>query len=84
MSEKKNLMEAIYANGFAADEARLFLDTHPNDPAALQYYNQKIKLYHQAVAHYEEKYGPIRPENGGAGGSWQWAITPWPWEGGDE
>ena len=36
MTEQQKLMEAVYANGFAADEARLFLDTHPEDRQALE------------------------------------------------
>ena len=82
MNEKRKMMEAVYANGFAADDARLFLDTHPHDQNALEYYNRKVELYRQAVARYEEKYGPLRPENGGMKGHWSWATTPWPWEGG--
>ncbi len=82
MTERRKLMEAVYANGFAADDARLFLNTHPNCKEALDYYNKKVSLYNQAVDRYEEKFGPIRPEKGGADGSWSWATTPWPWEGG--
>ena len=82
MNEQRKLMEAVYTNGFAADEARLFLDTHPDDRQALDYYRKKTELYRQAVARYEEKYGPIMQANGGASGAWQWATSPWPWEGG--
>ncbi len=82
MTEQRKMMEAVYTNGFAADEARLFLDTHPHDRGALEYYQKKMNLYRQAVAHYEEKYGPITVEGAAMGGSWQWAKSPWPWEGG--
>lgn len=82
MSEQRRMMEAVYTNGFAADEARLFLNTHPNDPEAIDYYQKKVELYHQAVDNYEKKFGPIRPENGVMNGEWAWATTPWPWEGG--
>ena len=84
MSEQKRMMEAVYANGFAADEARLFLDTHPRDREALAYYQKKIELYRRAVEQYEEKFGPIRPESGAINGRWCWATTPWPWEGGND
>ena len=82
MNEQKKLMEAVYVCGFAADEARLFLDTHPQDRQALEYYRKKTEQYRQAVARYEEKYGPIMQTNGAASGHWQWATSPWPWEGG--
>ncbi|MBQ6823814.1 MAG: spore coat protein CotJB [Clostridia bacterium] len=83
MNERKRMLEAVYANGFAADEARLFLNTHPTDREAMAYYQKKIELYQRAVALYEEKYGPIRPENGVVDGRWCWGATPWPWEGGN-
>lgn len=82
MTDRQKCMEAVYTNGFALDEARLFLNTHPKDAAALAYYNKTAALYEQAVAAYEERFGPIRPEHGGMNGSWSWAQTPWPWEGG--
>ena len=82
MSEQRKMMEAVYTNGFAADEARLFLDTHPDDKEALAYYQKKMNMFHQAVQRYEENFGPILPESAGTGGSWAGAKTPWPWEGG--
>ncbi len=81
MTEQQKWMEAVYANGFAADEARLFLDTHPDDAAALEYYNKKMELYQRAVANYEQHCGPISPHSAGRDG-WKWAKCPWPWEGG--
>lgn len=82
MSEQEKMREAVYANGFAADEARLFLDTHPDSAEAMEYYQHKIALYKQAVEAYESKFGPISPESGVRDGVWVWATTQWPWEGG--
>ena len=81
MTEKRKMMEAVYANGFAADDARLFLDTHPHDKNALDYYNRKMELYHQAVSRYEEKFGPyIVTQNDVCADRWAWVDDPWPWE----
>lgn len=82
MNEQQKMMEAVYTNGFALDEARLFLDTHPESAEALEFYRQKSRIYQQALDLYEAKYGPIRPENGVQNGRWAWAEAPWPWEGG--
>lgn len=82
MNEQQKLMEAVYTNGFALDEARLFLNTHPTDRQALDFYRRKAEHYRQALHAYEEKFGPIRPENGVQDGRWAWAEGPWPWEGG--
>ena len=82
MTEKEKKMRAVYTNGFAVDEARLFLDTHPTDPEALAYYEKKLAHYQAAVDHYTEEYGPLTPKNGVWKGRWAWAEEPWPWEGG--
>ena len=82
MTEQRRMMEAVYTNGFALDEARLFLNTHPTDRKAQEYYQQKSRLYNQAVDRYEERFGPIRSDNGLMNGSWAWGEQPWPWEGG--
>ena len=83
MNEKQKLMEAVYTNGFALDEARLFLDTHPDSRQALEFYRQKAELYRQAMELYEARFGPLRPENGAMGDQWGWGKGPWPWEGGN-
>ncbi len=36
--EKQRLMNAIYQCGFAISDITLFLDTHPKDPDALDYF----------------------------------------------
>ena len=83
MNEREKMMEAVYTNGFAADDARLFLDTHPQSREALDYYKKKTLLYQQARSRFEEKFGPINAENGAIDGRWGWAQDRWPWEGGE-
>lgn len=83
MSEREKMMQAVYTNGFAADDARLFLDTHPKNREALDYYKKKMELYLRARDRYEEKYGPISVENAAIGDRWGWAEERWPWEGGE-
>ncbi len=82
MNERERMMQAVYTNGFAADDARLFLDTHPQSREALDYYKKKIRLYQEARARYEEKFGPISVENAAIGDRWGWGEEAWPWEGG--
>ncbi|WMJ82512.1 spore coat protein CotJB [Oscillospiraceae bacterium LTW-04] len=66
---------------FALHEAVLYLDTHPNDQNALEYYRRKQQQLIQASENYQKVVGPIRScmvdTNSG---SWQWVETPWPWE----
>ncbi len=82
MNDQENMMNAVYTNGFAVDEARLFLDTHPDSKEAMDYYQQKIELYQKAMQNYEATYGPISQNGGIMDGRWAWAENPFPWEGG--
>ncbi|MEI3316889.1 spore coat protein CotJB [Eubacterium ramulus] len=64
--EKQRLMNAIYQCGFAISDITLFLDTHPKDPDALDYFQHMKHKYNHFVAEYETKFGPLpRPENRG-------------------
>ena len=57
---------------FAAWDVRLFLDTHPGDPSALQLYQQ---LCQQAPKpNYACTFVPC------GGKRWAWTDEPWPWE----
>ena len=39
MCENENLLlKKVYETGFALDEITLYLDTHPTDPQAMEYY----------------------------------------------
>ena len=52
-------MNAIYQCGFAISDITLFLDTHPKDPDALDYFQHMKHKYNHFVAEYETKFGPL-------------------------
>lgn len=66
---------------FAVHEAVLYLDTHPNDQNALEYYRRKQQQLNQATENYQKVVGPMRAcmVDTNTGG-WRWVETPWPWE----
>lgn len=66
---------------FAVTEAVLYLDTHPNDQNALEYYRKKQQQLMEARSLYEKNIGPINPSSVDTNSSyWQWVETPWPWQ----
>lgn len=75
------LLQKVYETGFALDEVTLYLDTHPSDSQAMEYYQYAKRVNQEAVAAYEKVYGPLMI-NHVAGDSWTWVNNPWPWEGG--
>ena len=85
-TNQAKLLHFIYETGFALDDVTLYLDTHPCDMQAMEYYNNYKKVYKQAVDEYTQFYGPLTIRNVSTTNScnnnyWTWANTPWPWEG---
>ncbi len=89
LSENKNqsrtLFKVITEEGFAAYETLLYLDTHPADQDALDYFYFHTQRYQAAVKEYEHLYGPLtlRMDSASKAESWTWMQQPWPWEGGN-
>lgn len=81
-----NLLYQVQMYGFVLDEARLFLDTHPNNETALEYYRKYSELYRAAVGEYEASCGPLTANSMAStdGDSWQWITGGWPWNGPNE
>ena len=77
--ERGALMRQIQAYSFAVVEVNLYLDTHPEDAAAIEYYNKYIALLREAKDSYECNFGPLTAA-GVHGDYWTWTRDPWPWE----
>ena len=77
---KEKLFAYITASSFVLDDLRLFLDTHPNDKEALDYWRKVEKGRNEAVEEYTKCYGPISAYNVDAKNYWTWVDEPWPWE----
>ncbi len=78
---KQALMNQIDEASFAIDEILLFLDTHPNDLAALDYYRNAVAMRRQAMDVYQRQFGPLMADSVYSN-RWDWINDPWPWEGG--
>ena len=77
---------ANYINevSFAAYDALLFLDTHPDDADALAYFRKYSRMRNAALKEYERLYGPLTLDTASDSirDSFVWNQQPWPWEGG--
>lgn len=75
------LMQKVYETGFAVDEIMLYLDTHPCDKDALNYYHRVVQMRREAVAAYENQFGPLTKDGVKSCDEWSWLSGKWPWEG---
>ena len=69
---------------FVCDDTKLFLDTHPCNTEALEFYEEFKNQRMQALQEYAKYYGPLTIDTADdeASESFLWVETPWPWEGG--
>ena len=79
MTEQKKLFKQIQIYGFAVHETVLYLDGHPCDKKALEFYRKYSCKLKELKNVYENKYGPLTPF-GNSHDTWKWTEYPWPWE----
>ena len=79
-SGKAMIMKNIYELGFALVEAMLYLDTHPDDTGAIEYYAETKEKYSQFKRKFSDYYGPLSMEYMVNDNFWMWVATPMPWE----
>ena len=82
-SGKKQLLDMISEASLAMVDIALFLDTHPYDKNALEYYNQCVELVASAKKAYEDVYGPLSLSCNLNFEEWDWNKNDMPWERGN-
>ena len=80
MNDRKKLFKQIQVYSFAVYETALYLDGHPNDCRALEYYRKKKEILSELCAKYEKLYGPLTIRGNDCDDEWKWTAFPWPWE----
>jgi spore coat protein JB len=64
-------------------DMNLYLDTHPDDEEAIDYFNECAELLKNAKRTYEASYGTFTAFGGAPYETFTWVDTPMPWEGGN-
>ena len=80
-NHKKQLLCLINEATFAMQDVALFLDTHPCNEEALEYYEEYRKIREDAVREYVRQFGPLLIDGEQKTDVWLWALQPWPWKG---
>lgn len=83
--DRTALLAYIDQVSFAAYEAALYLDTHPDCQSGLQYFREHNEKRNLALKEYAKLYGPLtlKQADESCETYWQWVNQPWPWEGGN-
>ena len=80
-NDRVTLLRRLQICEFTLVECNLYLDTHPNCPIAMQYFQNARRMNCQAMKAYEEVNGPLQVADADSN-NWNWINGPWPWEGG--
>ncbi len=73
-------MEWIMMLGFCAYDMQLYLNSHPDDKDAIEYFQHCNELYQNAKHLYQEKFASLVAGGNNSSNEWDWACTPMPWE----
>ena len=78
---RKELFDYINQVSFAVDDVKLFLDTHPENQDALDFFKKYQEKRKEALKEYAEAYGPLTIDTvSGDCDHWNWINEPWPWQ----
>lgn len=75
-----DLLRKIQQEDFAVYETALYLDTHPTDAKALEYYADHRNNVTRLRSEYSGRFGPLTIYDNADPGAWNWVDPPFPWE----
>ena len=81
MREREQLLRDIGMAGFVVTELVLYLDTHPDDRRAMEYFNHYNRIKMQMEREFSQKYFPLTTGLADCSKEWRWGMAPLPWEG---
>jgi spore coat protein JB len=81
MENREQMLNDIGIVGFVLIDLSLYLDTHPDDKKALEYFNHYSRIRNQMVRDFSREYYPLLKEFSECNNEWRWGMAPMPWEG---
>ena len=79
--DRGNIAAMLDENSFALYDAMLYLDTHPNDQNALEFFRRKQAKQQELKEQYNREIGPLTAcDVDSSCGYWNWIDEPWPWQ----
>ena len=75
---REQLMDTINEVSFAVDDIKLYLDTHPDDKKALEFFKEKVMIRNEALKEYAAQYGPLTIDTAEdtCSRQWDWVMQP--------
>ena len=79
---KMKLLQDINEVSFAVNDILLYLDTHPCDKNAMEFYQKNASRRRELMTLYAREFGPLTVDDAQISDSdtWKWVKQPFPWE----
>lgn len=81
MNNKEQMLKDIGILDFIVVELTLYLDTHPQDRDAMEYFNYYNRIRMQMKRDFSKTYYPLTTDFAESKEEWRWGAAPLPWEG---
>lgn len=81
MNNKERMLRDIGILDFTITELTLYLDTHPDDCNAMEYFNHYNRIKIQMEKDFSRKYYSLKLDYAESNKEWRWGEAPLPWEG---
>lgn len=82
MNDKEQMLRDIGIVDFVLVDLVQYLDTHPHDQQAMDYFNHYSKIKNQMTKEFSQRYFPLTKDLAESNKEWRWGSAPLPWEGG--
>ena len=80
MRNKDQMLWDIGIVSFVVTELVLYLDTHPRDEKAIQYFNHYNSMRQQMLKDFAIRFYPLTLDSAEACDQFAWGMAPLPWE----
>lgn len=81
MNDKEQMLRDIGVVDFVLVELMEYLDTHPLDREAMEYFNHYAVIKNKMSKEFSQKYFPLTKDLAESNKEWRWGSAPLPWEG---
>ncbi len=81
MGNKEQMLKDIGIVDFTLTELTLYLDTHPHDRSAMEYFNHYNRIKNQLMKEFAQRFYPLTLDYADSNKEWRWGMAPLPWEG---
>ncbi|MDE5966146.1 MAG: spore coat protein CotJB [Lachnospiraceae bacterium] len=78
--QANELLQTVDELSMVSLDLALYLDTHPQDEAALEAYFKYNDMLRAAKKEYQKYCGPLTVSHADPNEQWVWAMTPFPWQ----